>query len=402
MWVRSAEVSVMRLVKRINQLCLTGLFARAGAALLLAAGLATAAVGVQTITATPAWAASGSARGPSAAADRFNNQYVFWKGTDNNLWEGFYNNYTGRWNGPIGLGMGTLVSEPSVAVSPTQVFAGPGGKPFSAQFVYWEGLNNSLFMAYWEGSWHGPIEITLGNGIQALACSQPSAAILNPPSGLNTVIYWKGIASSVNGSCDGHLYYAYSNSPNPISAADYFGPVYASEAGNIGSSPSVAGGYTASPTTGGLCLCQVMVAWQGTDGNLWSETYPVGGQVSGPTIDHNSAGLGSAPSIVGFGSINSVEQSIFDIVWRGGGSEHLLWYANFTASTGTYSASQAVGNSGALGSAPTVAEDTYYVQNEYVFWKSSASAADLWEGFYDGVISNPTWYIIHLGMGPEG
>jgi len=32
-------------------------------------------------------------------------QYVYWKGTDNNLWEAFYD---GRWNGPLNLNMGPL------------------------------------------------------------------------------------------------------------------------------------------------------------------------------------------------------------------------------------------------------------------------------------------------------
>jgi hypothetical protein len=62
----------------------------------------TAKSGVHAASATkPAVAASTSDRGPSAAADAFNNQYVFWKGTDSNLWEAYYNSYTGKWNGPI-------------------------------------------------------------------------------------------------------------------------------------------------------------------------------------------------------------------------------------------------------------------------------------------------------------
>jgi hypothetical protein len=89
-------------------------------------------------TRQPAVAASALDRGPSAAADMFNNQYVFWKGADSQLWEAFYNSYTGKWSGPIQVGMGPLGSEPTVTVSP-QIFAGPGGKDFNAQYVYWRG-----------------------------------------------------------------------------------------------------------------------------------------------------------------------------------------------------------------------------------------------------------------------
>ena len=82
---------------------------------------------------------SESARAPAAVVDQFGNQYVFWRGSDSQLWEGWYDIYTRKWHGPVKLGMGPLVSEPSAAASPSQVFGGPGGQPFSALFLYWEG-----------------------------------------------------------------------------------------------------------------------------------------------------------------------------------------------------------------------------------------------------------------------
>ena len=195
-------------------------------------------------------AASSLARGPSATADEFNNQYVFWKGTNADLWEGWYNAYTGKWSGPLDLGMGPLNSEPTAVASTTQVFAGPGGKEFNAQFVYWEGLNGSMWMAYWEGSWHGPIQIGAGaTGIQAQICSQPSAVFTNPPEGQQIEIYWKGIAGSsgCGGSTGSYLYYAHSTTVNPTAASDYFGPIWAEEAGNIASSPSAASSTVSLP-----------------------------------------------------------------------------------------------------------------------------------------------------------
>src|SRR5271170_4941338 len=214
-------------------------FTRISAALLLGLAFVTAAVvGVGTATARPALAAtSGNGRGPSAATDEFNNQYVFWRGAtgSNNLWEGWYNAYTGQWNGPTDLGMGTLGSEPTVATS-DQVFAGPGGKEFNAQYVFWRGTDGALWMAYWEGSWHGPI--SLGEEL----CSQPSATALETLTGLKIYVYWKGLgntASECEASSGSELWYTYSLTANPIAASDYTGPNYDSYAGLIGSSPSV-------------------------------------------------------------------------------------------------------------------------------------------------------------------
>ena len=42
---------------------------------------------------------------PGVAVAGNGSQYVYWKGTDNNLWEAFYD---GRWNGPLNLNMGPL------------------------------------------------------------------------------------------------------------------------------------------------------------------------------------------------------------------------------------------------------------------------------------------------------
>jgi hypothetical protein len=40
--------------------------------------------------------------------------YVYWEGTNGDLWEAYWN---GSWRGPIDHGMGTLGSAPTVAVS---------------------------------------------------------------------------------------------------------------------------------------------------------------------------------------------------------------------------------------------------------------------------------------------
>ena len=92
---------------------LTRLLSRAASSLALVGLLVVAAgaiTGLQVLSALPALAASVSARGPSAAVDSFENEYVFWKGTDGNLWEALHNSYTNRWS-THDLKMGPLGSE---------------------------------------------------------------------------------------------------------------------------------------------------------------------------------------------------------------------------------------------------------------------------------------------------
>jgi hypothetical protein len=43
---------------------------------------------------------------PAAGVDGKGATYVFWKGTDNNLWKAFWDG--AKWEGPLPLGMGPL------------------------------------------------------------------------------------------------------------------------------------------------------------------------------------------------------------------------------------------------------------------------------------------------------
>jgi hypothetical protein len=101
---------------------------------------------------------------PTVGVDANGNQFVFWEGTNGGLWEAYYN---GSWNGPILVpNMGPLGSSPTVAVSPIHSSGGHG-----YQYVFWEGTNGDLWEGYWNGAWNGPTN--LGDGTLG---SPPSAA----------------------------------------------------------------------------------------------------------------------------------------------------------------------------------------------------------------------------------
>ena len=362
---------------------------------------ATLITGISITTAHPARAANASDRGPSAAADSFNNQYVFWKGADSNLWEAFYNSYTQKWNGPIEIkGMGPLGSEPSVAIEYQQVFAGPGGNAFNAQYVYWRGAgtNGTIWMAYWNGSWHGPIALTNTSGPGTPACSQPSATFVATPTGPRAYIFWKGLG--VNGTCgsdtdSNSLWYAYSTSFPPVSGADYSGAAYDTYAGVIGSSPSITAVTTECMGNQAACQCYVIIAWQGTNGYLWEEAFDTcSGSVTGPVSDAKALTLGSPPSIAST-PLSAGFSDAWDAFWQGSDSKRGLWFVSqFINPTNVNINPQTLSTSGTLGSAPTVAEA--WVNNKvnaYVFWKGTDGK--LWEAYSNGTAV--TWSIISLG-----
>lgn len=372
----------------------------AGVAVLLGvavitAGTATAGPAFAQATAKHAAAAAPSIaqRGPAAGEDEFGNQYVFWRGATgkHNLWEGYYNVYTHKWNGPINLGMGTLGSEPTVAVS-RQVFAGPGGHPFNAQYVYWRGTNGYLYMAYWQRSWHGPIRI------DTTMCSQPGATALAAPaapSGLKIVVFFQGLYDCGHNNSQGEgLWYVFNVTGNPIAGSDYSGPNYDTYAGKIGSSPSVTNTYSECNVAGpNVCDDLAVIAWKGQDGGLWSEQWDVDtGDVSGPTRDANALTIGSPPSVAGYQSINAADD--FDIVWAGADSNQRLYYGSYY--DGRYTGIRKITNSGLLGSAPAIAEDAGSPQI-HVFWAGRTSPYSLWQDVWD---PSKLWVLQDLGMGP--
>jgi len=85
---------------------------------------------------------------PTVAVASNGDQFVFWKGTDNNLWQAVKRG-GGGWQGPTRPGMGPLGSNPDTGVD------GSG-----ATYVYWKGTDDNLWRGYWNGTkWAGPEEV---------------------------------------------------------------------------------------------------------------------------------------------------------------------------------------------------------------------------------------------------
>jgi hypothetical protein len=362
--------------------------------LIVAVTLSLVGVGVQLTAPVAAHAASSVPNGPSAVEDEFGNQYVFWRGATGhqNLYETYYNVYTKTWSNAMDLGMGPLGSEPTV-VSTDQVFAGPGGKEFNAQYVYWEGQDGGIFMAYWEGGWHGPTELS-----NVSVCSQPGAAAVYPNK-LEILIFWQGTGGYCgqdNGQGSG-LYYTYSTSANPTSAAGYSAQSYQdSSAGLIGSAPSAT---TVIGSEGQTELADsAMVTWKGNDSALWTQTYDSLFPAWSSPAAYSQAGLiGSAPSDAG--NTYNAQADSADVTWTG--QDGKLWYGNVYPGVPEPVAQVPAASSPI--SAPTTAQAPRYTQlalpaylNEHIFYVGPDN--NLWQSVYDA--STHTWGDQDLGDGP--
>jgi hypothetical protein len=186
---------------------------------------------------------------PTAGVDGQNRQYVFWKGTDNGLWEAWWDGT--RWNGPIALGMGPLGSAPGVAVAAAGM-----------QYVFWKGTDNGLWEAWWDGTrWNGPTELGMGP-----LGSKPTAGV----DGQNRqYVFWTGTDNGLSEAFwDG---------------TRWNGPI-ALDMGPLGSAPGVA------VAAAGMQY----VFWKGTDNGLW-EGWWDGTRWNGPT-ELGMGPLGSEPT----------------------------------------------------------------------------------------------------------
>jgi hypothetical protein len=301
----------------------------------------------------PAWAS----RGPSAASDSFGNLYVFWKSPSGVLSEG-YSAGTGSWNGSSLPQMGTLGSQPTVAISRNQTHDGKNW-----QYVFWQGGGDKgLWMAYWgaNGTWTGPIKIP---GMGSLG-SEPTAAEDQVTSGQKMVVYWTG--------ADGYVWYAQTNTPNDVSS--WSGPFKASNRNN----GAKMGPVFAAPSASGTCTVSFActddyVYWAQNGVALYRGTYNVdqGQWTSGPTEVQNVV-LGSEPSAAM--NINNTDQG-GTVAWRGSGGTADLWF--WTDNNGNLPDNLGMGP---LGSAPAIAFDpgsgALFAEN-WFFWRGTNN--DLWD-----------------------
>ncbi len=214
---------------------------------------------------------------------------VYYRGTDGALWEEYWQNAT--WHGPLRVGMGTLGSDPTLAVDPNSgaqyiywKVSGGGGLegavwshgsfqgPFSipgvtnaasgpaAAFnttrgeieVYYMGSNKGLWETYWNGKWNGPIDAGMGP-----LGTDPSVAV--SPGGVGEQdVYWAGSGNS-------RIWEGWWN-------LGFHGPVAIPGLDNAASAPTA---VVNSPRQ------QENVYYIGTDNALW-ETYWSGGKWYGP------------------------------------------------------------------------------------------------------------------------
>jgi hypothetical protein len=324
------------------------------------------------VNAAPAWAADNAARGPSAGADQFGDQFVFWRGSTNDrLYEAVHNAYTNSWSsGAIEITqMGQLGSEPAVAVSNVGGYLSNGNR-MGAQYVYWEGMNGDLWYGYWTGSWNGPYD----TGISDIA-SEPAAAFNDIGGASQVSVFWKS-------TTDNSLWYvriANPASPSPT----LFGPHAATDNGNgmgaLGSSPGVS---NSQPTSGTVLHGPGEVTWKGsTDSGFWRAQYTIDAVtgaltfITGPVQITQYNQINSGPSA-------AEEANQFFYTWED--SNFNLWFGGENE-IGIMRQEELDGEN--MGSAPAIA---WSAANDgadfYIFWKGQDG--NLHEAFYNGTVWN--------------
>jgi hypothetical protein len=204
---------------------------------------------------------------PAAGDDANCYSYVFWAGTNDELFEAYYNG--SKWVGPVGTGiaMGTR-AQPTVAITHSP--------QSSAQaYVFWRGANGNLMEAQGaanpqDGALSGPYDRGYGD-----LGSVPAAGV--DASG-HAYVYWEGN--------DGNLYEGYYN------GTGWVGDAVNQGFGTMGSAPTVA--ITDSPSAS----AQAYVFWRGLNGNLieaQGDADPDYGSLSG-VYDRGYGVLGSGPT----------------------------------------------------------------------------------------------------------
>jgi hypothetical protein len=243
---------------------------------------------------------------PAVGVDAHGATYVYWKGTDGDLWEAFWNGT--KWVGPYNRHMGPLGSPPTVAITANgraYVFwksTGPGDDLMEAQgpadgalsgpanlgmgplgsapaagvdatgatYVYWEGTDGDLWEGFWNGSkWVG----AFNRGMGPLG-SPPTVAV----TGNGTAyVFWKSEGPGFDlmqaqGPADGAL----------------SGPA------NLGMGP-----LGSAPAAGADAAKSTYVYWEGSDGDLW-EGFWNGSKWVG-AYNRGMGTLGSPPTAALFG-----------------------------------------------------------------------------------------------------
>jgi hypothetical protein len=235
---------------------------------------------------------------PAVAVTGAGNQYVFWKGTNGHLWEGYY--LGGSWHGPS-----EVTDTAGDKVGPMASPPGAGVDSSGNVYVFWKnggdgGLEETSGKGYQPGSFSGYHEI----GGTAPLGSAPAVAV---SGGGNQYVFWQ--------NASGYLEEAYNlngtwNGPSPVTdtANDKMGPMATAPGAGIDSSGNV------------------YVFWKNSSDGGLEETSGLGYQPGSFNAQHEIAGmapLGSAPGVAVAGDGNQL------VFWKGADANANLFEANW-------------------------------------------------------------------------
>ena len=215
---------------------------------------------------------------PFAGVDATGHYFVFWKGTDGKLREGYFDG--AKWQGPVAFSQfGVMLSQPAVAVAPN-----------GHLYVFWKGPDGSLIEASSNGTtWTGPVNLGMG--------PLGSAPCVNLDANEHAYVYWRGV--------DHGLWEGYTD------GTKWIGPLKIPAVANVDSAPD--GDLLSSGAQG--------IYWKGTDNALWSLIW--------------TGASWTTPVSVGMGPLNSRPLLVANstsgltwVYWRG--TDQKIWGAAWT------------------------------------------------------------------------
>lgn len=280
--------------------------------------------------------------GPAAVVtSNSGHQALFWKGTDNNLWEA-WNNGTG-WTGAVEVSdAAPLASAPSVAVTDS-----------GQQIVFWQGTDGLLHEMWWDpgSGWNGPV---LVNGHVPLA-SRPSVMV----TAGNQVLFWESLGGQLQ-----ETWWNWSSGWN--------GPVDVPGDSSMSSAP------TAIVAPNGDRTDQA-VFWKGSDATLHEEWWDPVTDWNGPVQVPGALPMGSGPAAV----LTPANQQV--VLWTGVDKtlRKASWYGDWSGES-SYSFAT-------FSSAPSF--DITASGQQVVWWKGDD--ANAWTAHWASGWSAPT--DLHIG-----
>jgi hypothetical protein len=241
-------------------------------------------------------------------------QLVFWRGTNNDLWEAWYSVKYSVWTSADlsasrlgGAGANTLASAPSVILTPN------GGQ----QLVFWEGSNSHVWEAWFSvefSTWQVQ-DLTAAHFPSAASIASQPTVILTPGGGQQLVFY------QAAGSDD--LWEAWYSVAYATWTSQDLSTAHLGGTGSVASTPVV----TVTPDGG-----QQLVFWQTSGDHLdeawFSVKYSVWASQDLTSTQYVPTTLTSPPSLVVLSSGNQ------DVFFQGSGQS--LWELYFSGSSWTY------------------------------------------------------------------